>query len=154
MPCSCRPVRVMSPMWYWHNLVLSSPSSWTPAQIEKRLTNLHLVDKLTSEGERFATYMLENVRSHIPGTDLARLLLFYKLIESCPGETNDAAANHRKLLGKLVSAAPGEFAMMRELSSPTGYRTDNSDCYLHWYHLVPVMCQQDWIGLCDAITPL
>lgn len=70
-----------------------------------------MVDTLVSQPSEFSDYMSRNVRPHIEGTDMARLQLYYKLIDGCPIADSDKVSpeTHRKLLGRLIPAAPGDY---------------------------------------------
>lgn len=81
----------------------------TTSQIDKRINKLNVVDALVARDVEFPEYMDTNVRPHIDGTDMNKLLLYYRLIEPCTTLTSETVSpeTHRKLLTKLMSSAPG-----------------------------------------------
>lgn len=80
--------------------------SFTPNQIEKRLDKLRVLEQL-SDNDDFPVFMASEIRPHIAGTDMARLLLYYKIIGDSPSGETISAETHRRLLAKLIPAAPG-----------------------------------------------
>ena len=83
--------------------------SLTTVQVEKRLNKLNITDELISRDREFPEYMNDNIRPHIDGTDMNKLMLYYRLIEPCTSLSSETVTpeTHRKLLAKLMPAAPG-----------------------------------------------
>ena len=83
--------------------------SLTTVQVEKRLNKLNITDELISRDREFPEYMNDNVRPHIDGTDMNKLMLYYRLIEPCTSLSSETVTpeTHRKLLAKLMPVAPG-----------------------------------------------
>lgn len=79
----------------------------TTAQIDKRIDRLLITDELLSKPSEFSDYMRANVLPYIEGTDMARLQLYYKLVDGCPSTDAVPVETHRKLLSRLLPAAPG-----------------------------------------------
>lgn len=88
--------------------------SLTTSQVEKRLNKLNITDELTSREKEFPEYMNAQVRPHIEGSDMNKLMLYYRLIEPCPSLSTEIVTpeTHRKLLVKLMPAAPGTISYL------------------------------------------
>ena len=104
--------------------------SFTPNQIERRLEKLGILNEVT-KADNFSSYMKSNIRPHIAGTDMARLLLYYRILgDSSSGEVV-SADTHRKLLTKLIPAAPGTTLPYSHHISSIDLFPINSLSYLH-----------------------
>ena len=92
-----------------HHTYLMYFCSLTTVQVEKRLNKLNITDELISRDREFPEYMNDNVRPHIDGTDMNKLMLYYRLIEPCTSLSSETVTpeTHRKLLAKLMPVAPG-----------------------------------------------
>jgi len=77
------------------------------AQLSRRIDRIGILKELLAEPARFVEYMDNNVLVAIDGTEMSKLQLYYKLIEDCPSSRSISAETHRKLLSKLIPAAPG-----------------------------------------------
>lgn len=90
----------------------SSSSSLSTKEIESRSDSLGLFDTLKSNPQAFYTHMTKYVLPTVEGTDQARLLYYYTLLDTAGCEPYVTATikpeSHVKLLKKLRAVASGK----------------------------------------------
>lgn len=90
----------------------SSSSSLSTKEIESRSDSLSLFDTLKSNPQAFYTHMTKYVLPTVEGTDQARLLYYYTLLDAAGCEPYVTATikpeSHVKLLKKLRAVASGK----------------------------------------------
>lgn len=90
----------------------SSSSSLSTKEIESRSDSLGLFDTLKSNPQAFYTHMTKYVLPTVEGTDQARLLYYYTLLDAAGCEPYVTATikpeSHVKLLKKLRAVASGK----------------------------------------------
>uniref|UniRef100_A0AAY5KHE6 Neuroblastoma-amplified sequence N-terminal domain-containing protein n=1 Tax=Esox lucius TaxID=8010 RepID=A0AAY5KHE6_ESOLU len=102
------------PLWdiyMTHLEYLFTDSSLSTKEIEVRVDTLGLLATLKSDPDAFYSHMSKYVLPSVEGTDLARLLFFYTLLEACGcgchASSTISPDIHVKLLKKLRAIANG-----------------------------------------------
>ncbi|XP_030627151.1 NBAS subunit of NRZ tethering complex [Chanos chanos] len=106
--------RYSLPMWevyMTHLEFLFTDSGLSTKEIESRSESLRLLETLKTNPEEFYSHMTKYVFPSVAGTDLARLLYYYSLLETCGCSQFFTSAmkldTHVKLLKKLKAVANG-----------------------------------------------
>lgn len=98
----------------------SPPTSLSTKEIECRSDSLGLFDTLKRDPRAFYTHMTKYVLPTVEGSDQARLLYYYTLLDAAGCEPFVTAAikpeSHVKLLKKLRAVAAGKIVSNRRSS--------------------------------------
>ena len=106
------------------------PLSLSTEDIQARMAELDVLDTLTSDPTQFTARMHSDVYPTIAGTDHARLVYYYSLLEGCQveGTVPVTADTHVKLLKKISAVAEGQYLLKQLVSMPEKFKFRVENC--------------------------